>query len=627
MFTFTISMFTEFNSLRRSRRGFGPQIFNLPTRACLLALVFMGITGPLQAQNKTAAQDAGTQLDELVEREWQMRQHEFPLLATRMASRQGIDRLAGQSIADENRRAEATRGFLTELRKINAESLTDEHRVTYQVFEWVLEERLAEHELGGYRFPMSAESGFHTGLARLALEVPLASVEDYEAYLARLEALPRVFDDYIGVLNYAIETGWTLPAVTLEGFDLTIESLVVQKPDQSLLFQPFQEWPVGVPEAARGDLEARGRQAVMKAVNEGFGSFLNFFREAYLPSARETLGASEMPNGGAEYYANRLRHYTTLDMSADEVHQLGLKEVARIRAEMDQIIEQVGFEGSFAEFLSFLRTDPQFYAKTPRQLLERAAYLSKKIDAQLPALFGFLPRQPYGVEPVPDYLAPKYTAGRYVGAPLNSTRGGTYWVNTYALETRPLYALEALTLHEAVPGHHLQSALAAELDLPPFRRNLYISAFGEGWGLYSERLGLEAGFYEDPYSDFGRLTYEMWRACRLVVDTGIHAKGWTREQAVDYLASNTALSLHEVNTEIDRYISWPGQALSYKIGELEIRRLRKLAEDELGIAFDLRAFHDRVLGQGSLPLKVLRSEIVRWIDDQKRSSAGESEGS
>ena len=584
--------------------------------------------GPdLLAETTDAPSDAGAELKDLVDREWQLRQKEFPLLATRMGNREGIDRLSGQSIDDENRRAKATREFLAELAEIDPEALSDEDRVTYKVFEWVLEERLASHGLGGYRFPMSADSGFHTGLARLALEVPLGSVADYEAYLSRLNALPRVFEDYIGVLQHAIDTGWTLPAVTLKGYDLTIASMVVEKPEESLLFQPFKEWPVGVPEADREGLEARGREAVMAAVNEGFGEFLSFFRESYLPAARETLGASEMPNGGPEYYANRLKHYTTLDMTADEVHELGLKEVARIRGEMDEIIEGVGFEGSFADFLKFLRTDPQFYAETPQQLLERASYLSKKMDAQLPALFGLLPRQPYGVEPVPDYLAPKYTAGRYVGAPLGSTRGGTYWVNTYALETRPLYALEALTLHEAVPGHHLQNALTAELDMPAFRRNLYISAYGEGWGLYSERLGLEAGFYQDPYSNFGRLTYEMWRACRLVVDTGIHAKGWTREQAVDYLASNTALSLHEVNTEIDRYISWPGQALSYKIGELEIRKLRQTAEQEMGTAFDIREFHDRVLGQGSLPLKVLRSEIFRWIDEKKSDKVKEAEES
>jgi len=274
-----------------------------------------------------------------------------------------------------------------------------------------------------------------------------------------------------------------------------------------------------------------------------------------------------------------------------------------------------GGKGSFEDFLDFLRTDARFYAATPDELMKQAAYLAKKMDGKLPSLFGRLARQPYGVEPVPDYLAPKFTGGRYVPAPIESTRAGTYWVNTYDLDSRPLYVLEALTLHEAVPGHHLQGALAQELkDLPRFRRQLYISAFGEGWGLYSERLGLEAGFYEDPFSNFGRLTYEMWRACRLVVDTGIHAMGWSRQRAFDYLASNTALSLHEVGTEIDRYISWPGQALSYKIGELKIRELRARAEKRLGARFDLRAFHDRLLANGAVPLPVLESLINEWIE-------------
>jgi uncharacterized protein (DUF885 family) len=281
---------------------------------------------------------------------------------------------------------------------------------------------------------------------------------------------------------------------------------------------------------------------------------------------------------------------------------------------MDEVIRKTSFKGSFAEFLEFLRTDPRFYAKSPEELLKQASWIAKRMDGKLPSLFGRLPRQPYGVEPVPDDLAPKYTSGRYVGAPLDGTRAGTYWVNTHALESRPLYALESLTLHEAVPGHHLQGALAQEMEgLPPFRRYSYVNAFGEGWGLYCERLGLEAGFYTDPYSDLGRLTYEMWRACRLVVDTGIHAMGWTRQRAIDYMAERTALSRHEITTEVDRYISWPGQALAYKMGELKIRELRARAEKALGSRFDVRAFHDAVLANGTVPLDVLERQIDDFI--------------
>jgi uncharacterized protein (DUF885 family) len=281
---------------------------------------------------------------------------------------------------------------------------------------------------------------------------------------------------------------------------------------------------------------------------------------------------------------------------------------------MQKVVAQVGFQGSFEDFLQQLRTDPRFYARSPEELLKQAAWIAKRMDGKLPSLFRRLPRQPYGVEPVPPDIAPKYTGGRYVGAPLDGTRAGTYWVNTYALESRPLYTLEALTLHEAVPGHHLQIALAKELlGLPPFRRHAYVDAFGEGWGLYSERLGLEAGFYTDPYTNFGRLTYEMWRACRLVVDTGLHAKGWSRDQAIEFMAARTALSRHEIETEVDRYISWPGQALAYKMGELKIRELRARAEKALGERFDVRAFHDAVLENGTVPLTVLEERIDAFI--------------
>ena len=348
--------------------------------------------------------------------------------------------------------------------------------------------------------------------------------------------------------------------------------------------------------------------------------FHEFMTKEYLPGTRETLAATALPDGAA-YYRFIIRQYTTReDLTAEQIHQIGLDEVKAIRAEMDEVIRQVGFEGDFAAFLQFLRTDPRFYAKTADELLMHASTLAKRMDGKLPALFGRLPRQPYTVAPVPEYLAPKYTAGRYNGSPIDSTEPGYYWVNTYALETRPLYNLEALTYHEAVPGHHLQGALAQEAAaVPDFRRYSYISAFGEGWGLYSEWLGVEAGGYQDPYSNFGRLTYAMWRACRLVVDTGVHAMGWTRQQMIDYMAANTALSLHEVETETDRYISWPGQALSYRIGYLTIRELRSKAEKELGERFDVRRFHDAVLENGAVPLPVLERQIERFIAREKQA--------
>jgi uncharacterized protein (DUF885 family) len=344
-----------------------------------------------------------------------------------------------------------------------------------------------------------------------------------------------------------------------------------------------------------------------------YRELLTFFRTAYLPGARRTIGASDLPQG-KDYYAELVKFFTNLEVTPTEVHATGLAEVARIRAEMDAVIVKTGFKGDFAAFLEFLRTDPRFYAKTPDELLKDASYIAKQIDGLLPGYFGKLPRLTYSVQPVPAELAPNYTGGRYSPPPIGGTRGGEFWVNTYALEKRPLFSLTALALHEAVPGHHLQGSLARELeDVPPFRRDFYPHAFGEGWGLYSEKLGIEMGLYKTPYDEFGRLSYEMWRACRLVVDTGMHSMGWTRERALQYLAANTALSAQEVRTETDRYIAWPGQALAYKMGELKIVELRARARKALGEKFDLRAFHDAVLDNGGVPLPLLEKQIDEYI--------------
>jgi uncharacterized protein (DUF885 family) len=468
--------------------------------------------------------------------------------------------------------------------------------------------------------PINADSGFHIGMARLPRDVPLAGVTDYENYLARLAEVPRYFDEQIGHMRAGLERGFTVPRVVLEGYELSISSHVVDDPTKSLFYAPFADFPTAVPESEHARLRAAGKAAVLSSIVPAYRTFLEFFTDEYVPGARETLGASELPDGTA-WYRQQVKHYTTLDLTPDEVHQIGLGEVERIKAEMQSIISEVEFEGSFADFLAFLRSDPRFYAETPGELLREASYYAKRMDAKLPSLFNTLPRLTYGVAPVPDHIAPKYTAGRYVSPPEGSSEPGYYWVNTHDLKSRPLYVLPSLTLHEAVPGHHFQHALAIEQEeQPKFRRFDYISAYGEGWGLYSEWLGIEAGIYEDPYVNFGRLTYEMWRACRLVVDTGLHAKGWTREQAMEYLASHTALSLHEVKTETDRYISWPGQALAYKIGELKIRELRAEAEAALGAEFDVREFHDVVLSTGSVPLPVLEEQVRAFIETARAGS-------
>jgi uncharacterized protein (DUF885 family) len=417
-------------------------------------------------------------------------------------------------------------------------------------------------------------------------------------------------------MREGLRHGVTVPRVTLAGVEEGIRIHLVEDPARSVFWAPFAKFPATFPEVERRRLAATARAVILERVVPAYAAFLDFMTREYVPGCRQTLAATALPDGEA-YYRFLIRRFTTLDLDPETIHQIGLREVARLRAEMDAVMKQTGFSGDFASFLAFLRSDPRFYAETPEELLKQAAWIAKRMDGKLPALFGKLPRTPYTVEPVPAHLAPKYTSGRYVSPPFGGTQPGIYWVNTYALEKRPLYNLEALTFHEAVPGHHLQGALAQEQeDLAPFRRFSYISAYGEGWGLYSEWLGLEAGFYTDPYSNFGRLTYAMWRACRLVVDTGLHAKGWTRQQAIDYLASHTALPLHEVETETDRYISWPGQALSYKLGELKIRELRQRAESALGERFDRRAFHDRVLRDGSVPLPVLEAAIEEWLAGQ-----------
>jgi uncharacterized protein (DUF885 family) len=564
-----------------------------------------------------AERDPGSRLHDLFDREWEWRLEQSPMLATSVGRHEYDDRLGSVTPEDLETRAERTKGFLAELDAVDRDSLPDEDRVSYDMFRRQLEDRIADYGFGDWQIPINADSGFHIGLARLPEDVPLATTADYENYLSRLRQFPRYFGEQTSNMRLGLERGMTIPKVALAGYETTISSHVVSDPTESVFWPPFEHFPVGVPASEHERLRAAGRQAILESAVPAYRDFLHFFGDEYLPGARESLGASELPDGDA-YYAYLVRHFTTLDVTPQEVHQIGLSEVERIQREMQEVIDQVGFEGTFAEFLELLRTDPRFYPKSGEELLEHASRIAKRMDGKLPSLFATLPRLPYGVEPVPDHMAKKYTAGRYVGAPKGSTQAGTYWVNTYDLPSRPLYALEALTLHEAVPGHHLQIALAEELDdLPDFRQFSYLSAFGEGWGLYSEHLGLEAGFYTDPYSNFGRLTYEMWRACRLAVDTGIHSMGWTRQQAIDYLAARTALSLHEVTTETDRYISWPGQALAYKMGELKIRELRKRAEDALGADFDVREFHDAVLLHGSVPLPVLEENVDRWIAERK----------
>jgi uncharacterized protein (DUF885 family) len=466
--------------------------------------------------------------------------------------------------------------------------------------------------------PISNQNGFHISFAQLADRVPLGTTREYENYCARLEGFKVYAGQYIDVMREGIKLGYVLPAVVLEGWESSVNEHVVDDAAKSLLFKPFTEFPETVPQKDRARLTARGKKAVMQSVVPGYQAFSTFMAKEYVPACRKSIGASELPDGKA-YYAYCVRHYTTLNLTPQQVHDTGLAEVKRIRGEMDAVIAQSGFKGSFTEFLEFMRTDPRFYVDTPEALLEAVGYICKKADGQLPSLFKTLPRMPYGVKPVPDFIADKTSTAYYEDPTGDGTKAGFYFVNTSQLPSRPLYELEALSLHEAVPGHHMQIAIMYEIpDVPNFRRYDWFTAFVEGWGLYSERLGLELGFYQDPYSNFGRLTYEMWRAMRLVVDTGMHSMGWTRQQAIDDMAANGALSMHNVTTEVDRYISWPGQALAYKTGELKFRELRAYATKELGDAFDVREFHDVILWGGAVPLDVLDANVKAWVAQKQR---------
>lgn len=587
------------------------------SRRPLRALLAAALLASLPLTSAGAQQGPSERLQALMAAEWEFELREDPLMATSVGDERYDDRLPHVAPHDQARRRDSMQTYLRELQAIDRDALEGQDRVSAAMLQERLEVALGTIDGGEERIPILADDGFHIGLAQVPSYQPARTVPQVERYIARLHEVPRYFREHIANMRRGMQDGFTMPRVVLEGYEITIASHVVSNVDSSLFYAPLTKLPENFPAAERARLQQATRTVIRDSVVPAYREFLEFMTKEYIPSARTTTAAYDLPEGEA-HYERQIRKYTTLPLTPDSIHRLGLAEVARIEREMQEVMRRANHAGTLAEFVQMLRTDPRFYPKTPEELLQRASWIAKRMDGKLPSLFKTLPRQPYGVEPVPVHLAPKYTAGRYIEAPPGSTESGKYWVNVYDLPSRTLYTLEALTLHEAVPGHHLQVALARELnDLPDFRRNTYISAFGEGWGLYSERLGLEAGFYTDPYSDFGRLTYEMWRACRLVVDTGLHTKGWTRQQAMDYMAARTALSLHEIRTETDRYISWPGQALAYKLGELTIRRLRAEAEEALGSRFDIREFHDAVLRNGSVPLPVLEAEVRAWIRDAR----------
>jgi uncharacterized protein (DUF885 family) len=583
-------------------------------RAMAVALMLACVARPLWAQQRG---DAAGALRSLGDDYWQWRLRQFPEAATWLGDNRYNDRLTDLSRAAIDERKADLRAFLARTKAIDAGALAGQDVLSHELLRYELQ--LA---VDGQRFPsevmvLDQLDGPQLGFAQLVGVTPVRNADDYRAYVARLAAYAGYLDQVTALLRDGMKRGWVQPNGPLRSIPEQIQGQLVDDPTKSLYFAPFDRMPASIPPDERERLRAAGRAAVAEHVLPALAKFRDFVRDTYLPAGNRAIGASTLPEGRA-FYAYSIRNQTSTALSADSIHRLGLAEVARIRAAMDSVVRQVGFRGSFPEFLKMLRTDPRFYYTKPEELLIAYRDVSKRADGQLPKLFAELPRNTYGVEPFPDYEAPSQTTARYYPGAEDGTRAGRYMVNLYRLDTRPKYEIEALTLHEAVPGHHLQIARAQELrELPAFRRNAGHTAFVEGWALYAESLGPAMGFYADPYSKFGQLTYEMWRACRLVVDTGIHHLGWSRQQAIDFMMANSGKSEHDIAVEVDRYIVWPGQALAYKLGELRIRELRRRAERELGERFDVRLFHNAVLDNGPLPLDLLEQQIGRWIEAQK----------
>ncbi|WP_324750681.1 DUF885 family protein [Sphingomonas sp. LY54] len=576
----------------------------LALAAALLAGVatIVPAAAPAQPAAATAQASADARLKALYDAEWAWRQKEFGEREAEDGSSEAADYLPRVDAPNQQRRVEYWRKTLAELDRIPFDQHSPEEKINAAVFRTSLEAFVANGRFRSWEMSFNADSSFWSYLAP---RQGYRTADEYRRYIARMRDIPRYFDEQIVNLRAGLKRGFSVPRATLEGRDASIATFATADLAKNPFHTAFAQMPQSIPAAEQAALRAEGETAIREAVIPAYGKLLAFMRNEYMPKARTTLAAHDMPDGKA-FYASQIKEYTTLDLTADQIHDIGLKEVARIQAEMQQVMRESGFKGSFPEFLTFLKTDPQFYAKTPDELMGFSSYAAKRVDGKLKDYFSFLPRYRFTIIPVPDAIAPFYTAGR--------GGLGACQMNTYNLPSRPLYQITALTLHECAPGHSFQAALALEQPArPAFRRETYFSGYGEGWGLYTEHLGVEMGIYRTPYDHFGRLSYEMWRAARLVIDTGIHSRGWSRRQAIDYLAGHTALSLHEVTTEVDRYISWPGQALAYKLGEMTIRRLRAEAEAALGPKFDVRYFHDAVLETGSVPLPVLEQRIRAFI--------------
>ena len=555
-------------------------------------------------------------LHKLFADEWERGLRESPESASYNGDPRFNDRWTDFSLEAISRREAADRAALDALHRIDRDRLSAADQLHYDTVEWSLQRSIERQKFREYQQPVSHQGGPQTadGIAEV---LPFATLKDYQDWLQRLQALPVAIDQVIVLMREGVKAGNLPPRVLMQRVPAQIAAQVVQDPMASAFYKPLLKFPDSIAQADRARLQADARRIIATAVVPAYRKFQAFFNDEYLPRSRDSIAATGLPDGKA-YYDFLARYYTTTDLGAEQIHATGLAEVARIRAEMEKVKARTGFKGSLAEFFTYLRTDARFFHKTPDELLTAYRALSKRIDPELVKVFGTIPRLPYGVRPIPDSIAPDTTTAYYQPGATDGTRAGYYYVNLYKPEMRPTWEMVPLSLHEAVPGHHFQFARGLEMTgAPMFRRTAYYVAYGEGWGLYAEQLGFEMGLYDDPYDHFGQLVYEMWRAVRLVVDTGMHAKGWSRQQAIDFFMDNAPKTEQDVVNEIDRYIAWPGQALAYKIGQLKISELREQARRELGPAFDLRDFNDAVLATGSVPLETLERRIQAWIAEQK----------
>ena len=559
--------------------------------------------------------DASGEFSVLLDDHWEWQMATSPVMASMLGDRRFNDQWGDGSLKGNEKQNQDTQEFLRRVYAIDKNALSADDQLNYELFRRQLQENVDEYQFNAHLMPFAHRGGIQN-LENITNQLRLVTVEDYEDWLARVQKIDDLIDQTIELAEEGRKRGVISPKILLQRIPDQLALQVVEYANESPLFKAFDNMPDSIPAADRERLRSAVTDSLEDDVLPAYRKLDKYFNQKYLPAARDSIGLSALPNGSL-WYEHLARSFTTTHMTPDDIHRIGLDEVKRIRDEMKQVIVEVGFEGSFEEFLVFLRTDPQFYYDNPEDLYQAYLATSKRIDPELVKLFGLLPRMPYGVKPIPDAVAPDTTTAYYSRPAADGSRAGTYWVNLYRPEVRPKYEIEVLSVHEAMPGHHLQIALQQELgDMPNFRRFLGFTAFVEGWGLYSERLGYDLGLYKDPYSRFGQLTYDMWRAVRLVVDTGMHYKGWTRQQAIDFFKANAAKAEHDIVNEIDRYLLMPGQALAYKIGQLKILSLRDRAERQLGDDFDIRAFHDHLLGAGALPLDLLEQRMDKWLAAQ-----------